>query len=171
MVAATGCCTTPGESAGAGLAIAAAMALRDAGDPLPAGIVALSPFVDCALKGEAIHRRNGEDPIVEIDTLAYMVSSYFQTSSPVDPLVSPIYGNFAGLPPILIQAGRSKVLVDEAARLAERAKAQGVETTLELYDERLHIFSLFPFLPNAARALASIGAFVARRAGARRAAE
>ena len=64
-----------------------------------------------------------------------------------------------------------EVLVDEAARLAERAKAQGVETTLELYDERLHIFSLFPFLPNAARALASIGAFVARRAGARRAAE
>jgi salicylate hydroxylase len=152
-----------GESAGAGLAVAAAMALRDAGDPLPAGIVALSPFVDCALKGETIHRRNGEDPIVEIDTLAYMVSSYFQKSSPADPLVSPIYGNFAGLPPMLVQAGRKEVLVDEAIGLAERAKAHGVDATLELYDERLHIFSLFPFLPNAARARASIGAFIAGR--------
>jgi acetyl esterase/lipase len=150
-----------GESAGAGLAIAAAMALRDAGDPLPAGIVALSPFVDCALKGEAIHRRNGEDPIVEIDTLAYMVSSYFQTQSPTDPLVSPVYGDFRGLPPMLIQAGRREVLVDEAVQLAERAKAHGVEAALELYDERLHIFSLFPFLPNAARALSAVRSFVA----------
>lgn len=151
-----------GESAGAGLAIAAAMALRDAGDPLPAAIVALSPFVDCTLKGEAIHRRNGEDPIVELDTLAYMVSSYFQERSPADPLVSPVNGNFAGLPPLLIQAGRNEVLVDEAARLAARAKAAGVDAQIELYDERLHIFSLFPFLPNAARALDGIRVFVAR---------
>jgi salicylate hydroxylase len=150
-----------GESAGAGLAIAAAMALRDAGDPLPAGIVALSPFVDCALKGETIHRRNGEDPIVEIDTLAYMVSSYFQERSPIEPLVSPVYGNFKGMPPMLIQAGRNEVLVDEAARLAERARSHGVEAALELYDERLHIFTLFPFLPSATRAIASVGEFMA----------
>ena len=160
-----------GESAGAGLAIAAVTALRDAGDPLPAGIVALSPFVDCALKGEAIHRRNGEDPIVEVDTLAYMVSSYFQKHAPDDPLVSPVYGDLRGLPPLLIQAGRWEVLVDEAARLAERAKAQGVDAALELYDERLHIFSLFPFLPNAMRALDSIHAFIARRPGLTKAAE
>ena len=151
-----------GESAGAGLAIAAVMALRDAGDKLPAGIVALSPFIDCALKGEAIHRRNGEDPIVEIDTLAYMVSSYFQKHSPADPLVSPIYGDFRGLPPMLIQAGRKEVLVDEALGLEARAKAQGVAATLELYDERLHIFSLFPFLPSAARAIDSIRVFMLR---------
>jgi len=155
-----------GESAGAGLAVATAMALRDAGDPLPAGIVALSPFVDCALKGEAIHRRNGEDPIVEIDTLAYMVSSYFQQSAPLDPLVSPVYGDFRGLPPMLIQAGAKEVLAEEAQRLAERAKAHGVDVSLEFYDERLHIFSLFPFLPNAARALDSIGRFAARRSTA-----
>ena len=152
-----------GESAGAGLAIAAAMALRDAGDPLPAGIVVLSPFVDCALKGETIHRRNGEDPIVEIDTLAYMVSSYFQEHSPTDPLVSPIYGDFRGLPPLHIQAARQEVLVDEAIRLAERAKEDGVDVKLELYDERLHIFSLFPILPNAARAVESLAASMARR--------
>ncbi len=151
-----------GESAGAGLALATAMALRDAGDPLPAGIVALSPFVDCTLKGETIHRRDGEDPIVEVDTLAYMVSSYFQERTPDDPLVSPIFGNLDGLPPLLIQAGRREVLVDEAVRLAERVEAQGGDVTLELYDERLHIFSLFPFLPNAARALESVGAFATR---------
>jgi salicylate hydroxylase len=90
-----------------------------------------------------------------------MVSSYFQMSSPVDPLVSPIYGDFRGWPPLLIQAGRKEVLVDEAMGLAARAEGQGVKATLELYDERLHIFSLFPFLPNAARALAAVRAFVA----------
>lgn len=160
-----------GESAGAGLAIAAAMALRDAGEKLPAAIVALSPFADCTLKGEAIHRRNGEDPIVEIDTLAYMVSSYFQERSPADPLVSPVHGYFRGLPPLLIQAGRKEVLVEEAQRLAERAKAAGVDTELDLYDERLHIFSLFPFLPNASRALEAIRAFLARRPETTNAAE
>jgi len=113
------------------------------------------------LKGETIHRRNGEDPIVELDTLAYMVSSYFQERPATDPLVSPIYGKLGGLPPMLIQAGRNEVLVDEATRLAERAKAEGVDATLELYDERLHIFSLFPFLPNAAHAMDSVRAFMA----------
>jgi acetyl esterase/lipase len=70
-----------------------------------------------------------------------------------------------------IQAGRKEVLVEEAQRLAERAKAAGVETELELYDERLHIFALFPFLPNATRALEAIRAFVARRLGLPKAAE
>ncbi len=151
-----------GESAGAGLALATAIALRDAGTPLPAGIVVLSPFVDCTLKGETIHRRDGDDPIVEVDTLAYMVSSYFQERAADDPLVSPIFGDLSGLPPLLIQAGRKEVLVDEAVRLAERTQAHGGEATLELYDERLHIFSLFPFLPNAARALTAIGEFAER---------
>ena len=82
-----------------------------------------------------------------------------------DPLVSPVHGYFRGLPPLLIQAGRKVVLVEEAQFLAERAKAAGVETELELYDERLHIFSLFPFPPNASRALEAVAAFLARRLG------
>ena len=154
-----------GESAGCGLALAAAMTLRDAGEKLPAGIVALSPFVDCTLKSDSIDRLAGEDPIIERDTLTYMVTNYFQSAAADDPLVSPIYGDFRGLPPLLIQAGRNEVLVDEAARLNEKAQDAGMDVTCELYDERLHIFSMFPFLPNAESALRSVAEFVGRLRG------
>ena len=151
-----------GESAGCGLALALAMKLRDKNDDLPAGIIALSPFVDCTLKSASIDRLEGEDPIIERDTLTYMVTNYFQATAASDPFVSPIYGDFAGLPPLLIQAGRNEVLVDEATRLDRVAKDANVDVTCELYDERLHIFSMFPFLPNAERALDSVAAFASR---------
>lgn len=154
-----------GESAGCGLALALAMKLRDGGEDLPAGIVALSPFVDCTLKSASIDRLEGEDPIIERDTLTYMVTNYFQANAADDPFVSPIYGDFQGLPPLLIQAGRNEVLVDEATRLDAAAKDADVDVTCELFDERLHIFSMFPFLPNAARALDGVAAFAGRVRG------
>jgi len=151
-----------GESAGVALAIAATMKLRELGRDIPASILALSPFVDCTLASRSIEQRDGEDPIVERDTLTFMVSNYFQDNDPRDPFVSPIFGDFTGLPPILIQAGKKEVLVDEALRLAKRAKASNVDTTLELFDERLHIFSMFPYLPNAKDALKSVERFTNR---------
>lgn len=154
-----------GESAGCGLALALAMTLRDRGDALPAGIIALSPFVDCTLKSDSIDRLEGEDPIIERDTLTYMVTNYFQSAAADDPLISPIYGNFAGLPPLLIQAGRNEVLVDDATRLDAAAQDADMDVTCELYDERLHIFSMFPFLPNATSALDSVAAFAGRARG------
>jgi salicylate hydroxylase len=155
-----------GESAGAGLALAAAMSLRDDGDPLPAGIIAVSPLVDLTLKGESIDRLAGEDPIIDRDILTYMATSYFQGCNASNPLVSPLYGRFEGLPPLLVQAGRSEVLVSDATRLAEKAQRDGVDVTLDLYDERLHIFPLFPFLPKAAQALARMADFAAATADA-----
>lgn len=148
-----------GESAGGGLAISTAVAIRDAGLPGPAGIVVLSPLVDCSLSSPSIDRGQGKDPIIDRDLLTYMVCSYFQSHSPKDPRVSPVNANLAGLPPLLIQASRDEVLVDDATRLAERARQAGVSVQLSLYQERLHAFSLFPFLPNAQRALEEIRAF------------
>ena len=151
-----------GESAGAALALATAMRLRDAGEELPAGILVLSPFVDCTLQSDSIDRLDGEDPIIERDTLTYMATGYFQDNPPDNPLVSPVFGDFAGLPPLLIQAGRNEVLVDDAIRLDARARAAGTDVTCTLYDERLHIFSMFAFLPNAAAAMDEIAAFIRR---------
>ena len=88
-----------------------------------------------------------------------MATSYFQSQSASDPLISPVFGDFKGLPPLLIQAGRDEGLVDDAKRLAERAKAGGVDVDLHLYKERMHIFSLFPFLESAAEALSEISEF------------
>ena len=111
------------------------------------------------------------DPVVSRALLQPMAEAYLAGGDVTLPLASPLYADLRGLPPLLIQAGRKEVLVEEAQRLAARAKAAGVETTVELYDERLHIFSLFPFLPNAARALEAIRAFLASRAGMTKAAE
>jgi salicylate hydroxylase len=148
-----------GESAGAGLAVSTAVALRDAPLPMPAGLILLSPFVDCSLQSPSVEKLEGMDPIIDRDTLTYMSTGYFQSNSPTHPGVSPVYADLRSLPPMLIQAGSKEVLIDDAARLAERARAVGNRVDLSLYDERLHIFSLYPFLPNAKKALSEIEAF------------
>jgi salicylate hydroxylase len=153
-----------GESAGAGLTVSTAVALRDAQLPKPAGIILLSPFVDCSLSSLSIEKYEGKDPIIDRDILTYMSTGYFQFNQANDPGVSPVYANLAGLPPMLIQAGKTEVLVDDAIRLADRAKSTGNSVDLSLYEERLHIFSLYPFLPNAKRALEEIKAFGERTA-------
>ncbi|SFU21811.1 alpha/beta hydrolase fold domain-containing protein [Mesorhizobium sp. YR577] len=151
-----------GESAGGGLAVAAAMRIRDVGLPRPGGILVLSPLADNSLTSPSIHEREGQDPIIDRDILTYMATGYFQSEAADHPLISPIYGDLHGLPPMLIQAGRTEVLVDDARRLADHARAADVDVTLRLYEERLHIFSLYPFLENAGHALAEFGAFAKR---------
>lgn len=154
-----------GESAGGGLTMSTAVSLRDANLPKPAGIILLSPFVDCSLQSPSIEKFEGKDPIIDRDILTYMSTGYFQFNQANDPGISPVYANLAGLPPILIQAGKKEVLVDDAVRLADRARAAGTTVDLSLYDERLHIFSLYPFLPNAKKALEEIRAFRERTSG------
>ena len=153
-----------GESAGGGLTMSTAVALRDEKLPQPAGIILLSPFVDCSLQSPSIEKFDGKDPIIDRDILTYMSTGYFQFNAASDPGISPVYANLANLPPVLIQAGKKEVLVDDAIRLAERAKSMGSSVDLSLYDERLHIFSLYPFLPNAKKALEEIAAFSQRTA-------
>jgi salicylate hydroxylase len=148
-----------GESAGGGLAVSLAMSLRDCGLPKAAGLILLSPFIDCTLASESIRNFEGKDPIIDRDILTYMATSYFQTHAPFDPLISPIYGDLSKLPPMLIQAAQSEVLVDDAKRLASAAQQTGTSVHLQLYPERLHIFSLFPFLDSSQKALKEIETF------------
>jgi salicylate hydroxylase len=151
-----------GDSAGGGLAVAAALALRDAGEALPAGVVALSPFADLTVSGPSVDALAGHDPIVSRELLVLFAGSYFQGHDPADPAVSPLYGDFAGMPPLLITAAREELLVSDATRLAERARAGGAEVTLELAEDSVHVFPLFEFLPETATALRSLAAFAQR---------
>jgi salicylate hydroxylase len=91
-----------------------------------------------------------------------MSTSYFQSNSPSDPGISPVYADLRSLPPMLIQAGSKEVLINDAARMAERARAAGNKVALSRYDERLHIFSLYPFLPSAKEALKELETFANR---------
>ncbi|MDQ1488107.1 MAG: hypothetical protein QOJ23_621 [Actinomycetota bacterium] len=155
-----------GESAGGGLAVAVALALRAAGDPLPAGVVALSPFTDLTVRGPSIDEFAGLDPAASRELLVFFAGSYFQSHDPTDPGVSPLYGDFSGMPPLLVFAATGEVLVSDATRLAERARSAGVDVTLELADDSVHVYPLFDFLPETARAMEVLASF-ARRVTAR----
>ena len=150
-----------GDSAGGGLALAALLSLRDAGDPLPAGVICISPWADLALSGASIQSKAKLDPILDPGSLRMYAAYYAGDQDLTLPLLSPLYADLNGLPPLLIQVGSDEILLDDARRLAERAREAGVEVTLELWDEMFHVFQLFSFLPETKKAVAQIVAFVA----------
>ena len=154
-----------GESSGAGLAVALALALRNAGDPLPAGIIAIAPFADLTLSGESLKQENGNDPAAHRDLLTFMAASYFQGHEPTDPLVSPVFGDLAGLPPMLVAGSRGEVLFSDAARLAERAERAGVQVTTQFVDDSVHVFTIFPFLPETQSTMDAIRVWARARTG------
>jgi epsilon-lactone hydrolase len=153
-----------GDSAGGGLALAVALALRDGGSPLPAGIVCLSPWTDLAGTGASLKTRAKADPWLNPDGVVPEANRYLAGASPQNPLASPYYGNPRGLPPIFIQVGDDEILLDDATRMAERARAAGVETTLEVWPGMWHVWQAFtPYIPEARQAIERIGAWVRKR--------
>jgi salicylate hydroxylase len=137
-----------GESAGGGLALALAIALRTAGDPLPAGILAVAPFTDLTLSGPSVRAFNGDDPAANRDLLTFMGASYFQGHEPTDPMVSPLFGDLTGLPPIFLTATQGEALLDDTVRLAARAEKAGVDVTTRIVEDSVHVYTIFPFLPE-----------------------
>lgn len=150
-----------GDSAGGGLTVATLLALKDAGLPLPACAVCLSPWVDLTQSGESMKTRGELDPLVSESMLGQMADHYLQgRNATTTPLASPLFGDLSGLPPLLIQVGTSEVLYDDSVRLAESVNAAGGKATLEPWDEMVHIFQLFaPMLPEGQQAIERIGEF------------
>jgi epsilon-lactone hydrolase len=156
-----------GDSAGGGLVVATLLALRDGGDPLPAGAFCLSPWVDLECAGETMETKADVDPMVGREGLAEMAAAYAGEHDLRHPLVSPLHADLAGLPPLLIQVGTAETLLDDAVRLADRARAAGVDVRLEAWDDLIHVFQAFaPMVPEALEAIDGIGAFVRDRLGA-----
>lgn len=149
-----------GDSAGGGLTLATMLRLRDAGLPLPAAGVCISPWVDLTLAG-ASYTANDE-AIATRDRLAGYVKLYLTNDSDVrNPLVSPAFANLTGLPPLLIQVGAAEPFYDDSIQLDLAAKACGVETTLEIWPEMIHVWHYFhPMLAEGRQAIARIGEFV-----------
>ena len=152
-----------GDSAGGGLALAALSAIRDAGEPLPAAAVCISPWTDLALSGASIKHKAGVDPILGGVPLKRYVDYYSGKQDATHPLISPLYADLAGLPPLLIQVGTEEILLDDATRVAERAREAGVPVNLEIWAEMVHAFQLIPFLPESRQAVAQIARFVSER--------
>ena len=145
-----------------GLTLATMMALRDAGDPLPTAPIPISAWADLAHTGETMKTRADVDPIAGGDAMDALVMAYLQGRKPQEtPLGSPLYGDFSGLPPLLFHVGDAETLLDDSRRCHEKAKAAGVDSQIEVWDDMPHVWHLFaPYLPQASQAIDRIGEFV-----------
>jgi acetyl esterase/lipase len=153
--------TIAGESAGAGLAAATLVALKRAWLPQPSGAVLMSPWVDLTLSGESISRKAAVDPVLTSDGLRRRAVDYVAAGDRTTELVSPIFADLSGLPPLLIQAGSHEILLDDATRLAARAAAADVAVTLEVTPGVPHVFQGFAaMLDEGDAALTSAGEFL-----------
>lgn len=132
-----------GDSAGGGLTAAALVAIKDAGLKMPAAGVCISPWVDMEGIGESMTSKAGEDPLVQKEGLVQMATAYLSGQDPKTPLAAPIYADLHGLPPLLIQVGTAETLLSDATRLADRARAAGVDVTLRPWDNMVHVWHLF----------------------------
>jgi acetyl esterase/lipase len=154
-----------GDSAGGGLTAATLVAIRDAKLPVPAAGALLSPWVDMEGIGESMTTKDSVDPMVHKEGLLGMAKAYLGGQNPRSPLAAPLYADLAGLPPLLIQVGTSETLLDDAARLAERAKKAGVNVTYEPWQNMIHVWQIFaPMLDEGQQAIEKIGAFVRKHA-------
>jgi acetyl esterase/lipase len=152
-----------GDSAGGGLSFALLLKLRDSGDALPAGVVALSPWTDLALTGSSLRENARSDPMLNAEDIPRFANEYLAGADPRLPLASPLYGDFTGMPPALIQVGSDEVLRDDAVRLAEQLERFGCIAELQVWPRMPHVWHLFAeILPEARQAIASIGDFAER---------
>ena len=133
-----------------------------AGDQQPAGIIAICPFADLTLSGASIKEFAGQDPAANRDTLAFMAASYFQEHEPRDPLVSPLFGDLKGLPPLFLSAVEGESLYSDSSRLLERAREADVDVTMVPVKDSVHVYTLFPFLPETTETLNEISRWARR---------
>ncbi len=150
-----------GESAGAGLVAATLVALKRSGLPQPTSALLMSPWVDLTLSGESITEKAAVDPALSPDGLKRRAMDYVAAGNPADGLISPIFADLTGLPPLLVQAGSHEILLSDATRLAARAAAADVAVRLEVTPGVPHVFQGFAaMLEEGDAALASAGEFL-----------
>ncbi len=155
-----------GDSAGGGLTLSTLLALRDDGDPLPAGAVVISPFTDFSFGGESRFANARHDPMLSPDGIREMNALYLDDALHDNPLISPVYGDFHGLPPVLAQVGSTEILLDDARRVAARAVAQGVDFEVEVWEQVPHVWHVWSFLPETKAATTRIAQFIRERTAA-----
>ena len=152
-----------GDSAGGGLAVALLVAIRDAGEELPAAAVLMSPTVDLTSSGASMTERADQDPISTPAMLRQFASDYLAGADPRTPLASPLFASLAGLPPLLVLVGTADLLLSDSERLAAAADQAGVDVTLEIGEGLPHVYQLMLGTPEAAEATERIGKFLQAR--------
>ncbi len=150
-----------GDSAGGGLALATLLALRDGDDQKPAAAVAISPVTDLDATGESMRTRAEVDLMVRPEGMKEAADWYLAGQDARHPYASPLYGDLAALPPMLIQVGDAEVLLDDSTRFAAKVRDAGGNVTLEVWPEMPHVWHAFAgLLPEADQAIARIGVWL-----------
>ena len=153
-----------GDSAGGGLCVASVIALRDQGDALPAAMICMSPWTDLAMQGQSHITNLKSEAMLNTETLREWALAYTNEENFSNPLVSPIFADFHGFPPLLIQVSSDEILLDDAIALAEKDKADGVDVTLKIWDGLWHVWQVVgDAIPESKMAFEEISQFVRAR--------
>jgi acetyl esterase/lipase len=156
-----------GESAGGGLTVSLLLSLREANEPLPAAAIVISPWIDLEATSESM-RTNARYDYVDARTLRIFAQRFVEQGDLRNALAAPLYADLRGLPPMLIQAGGAETLLDDARRLEALARSAGVDATLDVEPDMIHVFQMFAtFLPHAQAAIDRAGAFAKSKTPAR----
>lgn len=155
-----------GDGAGGGLALAVLLAIRNAALPMPAALIAMSPWADLSLSGWSFLRNGGSDLQLSWPGLFVDARHYLGGANPADAYASPVFASFKGFPPLMIHAGSLELLRDDAARIGDRAAEAGIPVSVEIYDGMPHLFQADPRHAGAAVSLQRLGQFVRSRAPA-----
>jgi len=155
-----------GDSAGGGLVVSALVAMRYAGEPMPAAGVCISPWVDMEATGASFVTNADVDPSVSRERILKIADVYLAGKNPRAPLASPLHADLHELPPLLSMVGSIETLLDDAQALTERARAAGVEAVLEVWDDMPHVWTHFAsILPEGQQAVDRIGDFMRHQVG------
>ena len=150
-----------GDSAGGGLALSLLLALKNEDTALPTGVICFSPWADLAHQGESYHTLKQKDLLLHAPALPPVASMYTGNNNPYNPLISPVYGDFHGLPPLFIQVGSEEILLSDTLRVFEKVKAGGGSITLEIWEGQFHVWPyLACFLPEGKKALRHVKSFI-----------
>jgi acetyl esterase/lipase len=157
-----------GDSAGGGLALSLLLRLRDAGKALPAAVGLMSAWTDLTASGASYIKRADADPIHQRPMIVAMARNYLgKDGNASDPLVSPLFADLRGLPPLLAQVGDCETVLDDSRDFVARATEAGVDATLQVWDHMIHVFQQFPAeLPEARAAIEDMGRFMRRHLSA-----
>ena len=155
-----------GDSAGGGLTLATLLAARDQGVDQPNAAIGIPAWTDLAITGETIQTRADADPLITDSAMVSgMAAQYLGDAAADNPLASPLYADYAGLPPLLLQVGDAEILLSDTTRVAEKARTAGVDVVEEVWDEMFHVWHAFaPMLPEGQAAVDRIGEFINQHA-------
>ena len=155
-----------GDSAGGGLTLATLLTAREQGVDQPNAAIGISAWTDLAITGESLQTRAKADPLITDKSMIHgMAAQYLGGADAENPLASPLYADYAGLPPLLLQVGDAEVLLSDTTRVTEKARAAGVDVVEEVWDEMFHVWHQFaPMLPEGQEAVNRIGEFINQHA-------